>query len=100
MALKDEFPEESCYTTEQGTPTLTIEQEDRQTIIPWISFRHAVWKEECIQLHFHRFRVDVSGSCLDELWAALQRQIVLTMRRSNDTQAAGCAIRSLKAILV
>lgn len=96
MALKDEFAEEGCFTTEQGAFTLTIEDRSQQIMIPWISFRHAVWKEKAIELHFNGWRVDILGERLGELWKELQQQNVLTICKSVDTQAVGCVICSLE----
>lgn len=95
MALKDDFDEEACFTTKPGAPTLTIEEGEKQVMVPWINFHHAIWQGERIELHFQDWRVDVLGNDLEDLWNEVQRQRVLTICKSKETQSSGCFVRYL-----
>ena len=51
-ALKDEFDEEDGIVLEPGTLTITICEEERQVMVPWISFRDALMEEGRLRLFF------------------------------------------------
>jgi len=100
MALRDELTEEEGFTTEPGTRTLTVESDLGQIMIPWINFRHALWSDENIQIHFHGWRVDLIGSNLTELWGEIQQQRVVSLRQSSETETVACFIRSVNIVKV
>lgn len=100
MALRDDFAEQECFAKERGTPTLTIEEDGKQLMVPWISFQQAHWEGEKIELQFSAWRVDLVGNNLRELWTGLQMQSVISIRKSRNTEASGCVIRALVATAV
>jgi len=95
MALKDEFTSEECFKVEDGTPTLTVQQENHHWMIPWMHFRHAIWQEEIISLHFQGWLVVIQGQNLNELWEAFQLQRVRCINLSMTGQGRGCVVQEL-----
>jgi len=95
MALKDEFTNEECFKVEDGTPTLTVQQETHQWMVSWIHFRHAIWQGEIISLHFQGWLVVIQGRNLKELWEALQLQQVRFVFLSSAGLVNGCVVLEL-----
>jgi hypothetical protein len=84
MALRDEFNDEENVELETGIPTITFCEEDRQVMIPWMSFRHGLMEEERIRLYFQGWVVEIKGDSLESLWTELQAQSVRSVSLSDD----------------
>ena len=95
MALKDEFDEEESIVLEPGTPTITICEEERKVMIPWISFRHALMEEGRLRLFYQGWVVDLKGESLDALWAELQAQSVQSISLPSGDGGQGFGIREV-----
>ncbi|MFT6237994.1 MAG: hypothetical protein ACJAQT_000063 [Akkermansiaceae bacterium] len=100
MALKDEFDEEESIVLEPGTPTITICEEERQVMIPWISFRHALMEEGRLRLFYQGWVVELKGESLEVLWAELQGQSVRSISLPTDDgdQSFGIKEVSVEAV--
>jgi len=95
MGLRDELIEEECFSVDQNAATLTIKEKDTRTMIPWITFKHGIWKDRTINLHFQEWAVVIEGQNLSELWSELQQQRVLSIRKLPSHDEDSCFIRSL-----
>lgn len=95
MNLRDELSEEEAFFLEPGTPTITFCDDNREVMIPWISFRHATHEDGKIRLFFQSWIVELEGECLEILWAELQVQTVRSISLPATEESQGQSLTGL-----
>ena len=74
------------YEVERGVPTLTIELERGQRMIPWHSFVSGLYEESRIELSFQDWKLSLEGEQLGQLWEQFQLQDVRVVRKGDKSQ--------------
>ena len=87
---------DECFETETGVPTLTIEVTGTATMIPYSSFRQAVFQEDQIEIECYDWQIEIEGQRLSSLWRQLQMQDVRVIRRSSGAADGPCLISEIK----
>jgi len=88
--------EEECFDTETGTPTLTVVLDDREKMVPYVSFRDADKQGDCITIRFHDWIITVTGKSLASLWQQFQMQDVRVIRKSREDVSDDCRITGIE----
>jgi hypothetical protein len=95
MNLRDELSEEEAFVLEPGTPTITFCGDNREVMIPWISFRHATCEAGKIRLFFQGWLVELKGESLEILWVELQLQTVRSISQPISGLDHGSSINGI-----
>ncbi|WP_411845696.1 hypothetical protein AAFN60_18955 [Roseibacillus persicicus] len=74
--------EHESFEAEPGTPTLTVIEDGKETMIPWHGFVSGCHQAGTIQLSFQNWILELEGENLEMIWEKLKLQDVLTIRRS------------------
>ena len=87
---------DECFETETGVPTLTIEIAGVATMVPYSSFRQAVFENEQIAIEFYDWQMVIVGERLSTLWRQLQLQDVRVIRPSGGAVDGSCFVSRIK----